>query len=219
MTGRPISVLLADDHALLRSMLEERLSDEADIDVVAATPSAEEALREAASTQPNVALLDIDMPGLSPFEAAKKMIEMCPETRVIFLSAFVQDSYIEQALAAKASGYLTKSEPPEIVAQAIRKVVGGATCFSQQVLQRIVIDTAGVRLSDRTRTRAELLTLREKEVLGYIAQGMPKKQIARILDISVKTIEHHTAHIMDKLELHDRVELARFAIREGLVDP
>jgi DNA-binding NarL/FixJ family response regulator len=219
MTGRPISVLLADDHALLRNMLEERLNDEADIDVVAARASAEEALREAASTRPDVVLLDIDMPGLSPFEAAKKMAEICPETRVIFLSAFVQDSYIEQALTAKASGYLTKSELPETVAQAIRNVVSGATCFSPQVLQRIVIDSAGVRLSDRTRTRAELLTPREKEVLGYIAQGMPKKLISRTMDISVKTIEHHTSHIMDKLDIHDRVELARFAIREGLVDP
>jgi DNA-binding NarL/FixJ family response regulator len=219
MTGRSISVLLADDHALLRNMLKERLSDEADIDVVAATASADEALHLAASTRPDVVLLDIEMPGLSPFEAAKKMAETCPETRVIFLSAFVLDSYIEQALAAKASGYLTKSEPPEIVAQAVRKVVGGTTCYSTQVLQRIVIDAAGVRLSDRARTRAELLTLREKEVLGYIAQGLPKKQISRTMDISVKTIEHHTAHIMDKLDIHDRVELARFAIREGLIEP
>lgn len=219
MTDGPISVLLADDHALLRNMLKERLSGEADINVVAATACAEDALRQAASIRPDVAVLDIDMPGLSPFEAAKELAEICPETRVIFLSAFVHDGYIEQALAARASGYLTKSEPPEMVAEAIRRVNGGATCFSPQVLKRIVIDSTGVRLSDRMRTRAELLSGREREVLGYIARGMAKKGIAQVMDVSVKTIEHHTAHLMHKLDIHDRVELARFAIREGLAEP
>jgi DNA-binding NarL/FixJ family response regulator len=221
MTSGSIAVLIADDHALVRYMLKERLALEADIRVTAAVGSGEEAIRVAGLEPPEVAVLDIDMPGLSAFETAKIFRERFPRTRVIFLSAFVQDRYIERALKVQASGYLTKSEPPETVIQAIRRVMAGVTCFSADVRARLVVGAEGMCLAAPSTPimRQELLTEREQDILRCLARGMPKKDVARKLNISVKTVDHHATHIMAKLDIHDRVELARFAIREGFIEP
>lgn len=212
-----VSVLLVDDHALVRDMLQERLAREG-MTIVGLASSGEHAVELAASSLPDVAVLDIDMPGMSAFQAAREVRTVSPDTRVVFLSAFVHDRYVDQALAVEASGYLTKAEPPEAIVAAVRKVHGGRSSFSRSVLDRIVIDSSGARLANGSKTRCETLTEREREVLGYVARGLPQKQIARLAGISVKTVQHHVTHLMDKLEIHDRVELARFAIREGLVE-
>jgi len=212
-----VSVILADDHVLVREMLHERLTREG-MKIVGLASSGDHAVELAAECLPDVAVLDIDMPGMSAFQAAREVCRVSPNTRVIFLSAFVHDSYVDQALEVEASGYLTKSEPPEAIVEAIRRVHRGRSSFSHAVLDRIVIDPAGVRLANGRRSRCGLLTEREREVLGYVAMGLPQKQIARLTGISVKTVQHHVMHLMDKLEIHDRVELARFAIREGLVE-
>lgn len=212
-----ISVLLADDHVLVREMLHERLTREG-MKIVGLASSGDQVVELAAECLPDVAVLDIDMPGMSAFQAAREVRRASPNTRVIFLSAFVHDSYVDQALAVEASGYLTKSEPPEAIVEAIRRVHRGRSSYSRSVLDRIVVDPAGVRLANGSRSRCGLLTEREREVLGYVAMGLPQKQIARLAGISVKTVQHHVTHLMDKLEIHDRVELARFAIREGLVE-
>ncbi len=198
-------------------MLYERLSREG-MTVVGLASSGDHAIELASRTHPDVAVLDIDMPGVSAFGAARVVREVSPSTRVIFLSAFVHDSYVDEALGVEASGYLTKSQPPEAIVEAIRRVHRGGTAFSPDVLDRIVIDSDGVGLGVATRTRLDILTEREREVLSYVARGLPQKQIARLAGISLKTVQHHVTHIMDKLEIHDRVELARFAIREGVVE-
>jgi len=200
-------------------MLAARLEVESDLTVVAAVSNGQEAVDKAAEHGPEVVLLDIDMPGLSAFEAARSIKGSNPQTRVIFLSAFFHDHYIEQALAIEASGYITKSEPPESVMRGIRTVTAGAVYFSPEVQARLVVGPSGVRLGQVPRTRATLLTARELEILRYLARGMAKKEIARTAGISVKTVEQHTTHLMEKLDIHDRVELARFAIREGLAEP
>jgi len=212
-----ISVLLADDHVLVRDMLRERLTREG-MSIVGLASSGDHAIELAATHLPDVAVLDIDMPGISAFSAARQVREVSPATRVLFLSAFVHDRYVNQALAVEASGYLTKAESPESIVEAIRKVHNGRTSFSPAVMERIVIDPVGARLGNGTKARFDLLTEREREVLGYVARGLPQKQIARLAGISVKTVQHHVTHLMDKLEIHDRVELTRFAIREGLVE-
>jgi DNA-binding NarL/FixJ family response regulator len=219
VSARPIRVLLADDHGLVRDMLGQRLGAESDLTVVAAVADAEQALAQARLLEPDVVVLDIDMPGLSAFDAAKAIRSVLPEVRILFLSAFFEDRYIEQALAVEASGYLAKTEAADSVLDAIRAACRGRTYFSPEVKARIVVDAAGARLAVGPQTRASLLTAREADILGYIARGMSKKEIARSLDISVKTVEQHTAHIMDKLDIHDRVELARYAFREGLASP
>lgn len=212
-----ITVLVSDDHALLREMLCRRLQEEPGIEVVASTASADEAIAAANSFKPDIALMDIEMPGVSVFEAVKEIRQASPNTRIIYLSAFVQDGYIQSALDARASGYLTKSEESDDVVRAIRSVANGFTSFSAEVRSRLVLDGDGARLADRAYTRPQLLTKRELEILGYLARGMAKKEVARNLSISVKTVEAHSTHIMEKLDIHDRVELARFAVREGLV--
>ncbi|MEA2003087.1 MAG: response regulator transcription factor [Actinomycetota bacterium] len=212
-----VSVVLADDHVLVREMLYELLSREG-MTVAGVAPCGDDAVELAATAQPDVVVLDIDMPGISAFEAARGVRRMSPKTKVIFLSAYVHDCYIDQALGAEASGYLTKSEPPAAIVEAIRKVHRGATSFSPAVCDRIVIDPSGVRLGNGTRSRFESLTGREREFLAYVARGLSHKQIAYLVGISVKTVQHHIMHVMDKLEIHDRVELARFAIREGVVE-
>lgn len=211
------TVLLADDHSLVRDMLEERLSREG-MAIVGAGSSGDDAIELAEIHDPDVVVLDIDMPGLSAFQVAKLLRRRSPSIRIVFLSAFVNDRYIDQALAVEASAYLTKSEPPEAIVAAIRKVFRGGSSFSAAVLDRVVVDSSGVRLANGSSSRISLLTEREREVLGYVARGMPQKQIARLAGISLKTVQHHVSHLMDKLDIHDRVELTRFAIREGIVE-
>lgn len=215
---KPITVLLADDHTLVRETLGKWLRSAGDIEVVAEVGSADEAVAEAIRHRPDVLLLDIDMPGLLCFDAARTIRARSPGTRILFLSAFFHDRYIEEALAVEASGYITKGEPPETVVRAIRTASSGGAYFSPEVQARIVIDSRGARLAPEGHTRASTLTPREIEVLRYIARGLPKREIAEIMHLSVKTIDNHSTSLMAKLDIHDRVELARFAIREGLVE-
>jgi DNA-binding NarL/FixJ family response regulator len=215
----PISILVADDHALIRSMLESQLAAEPDMKVVASVADARRAVEEARALAPDVVLMDIDMPGLLSFEAARTIRRYCSTTRVIFLSAFFHDRYIEEALRAEASGYVTKNESPGALVAAIRKVSRGFTYFSPEVQDRLVVGVDGLSLKRRPRTRGLLLTDRETETLRYVAQGLSKKEIAGLMDLSVRTVDAHVRNVMTKLNIHDRVELTRFAIREGLAEP
>lgn len=213
-----ISIILADDHALVRETLATWLKSEPDIKVVAAVSDANQAITEAIHYRPDILVLDIDMPGMLVFDAAKMVRARHPSCRIIFLSAFFHDGYIEQALASGAMGYLAKTEPPEVVAQAIRMVAAGEAYFSPEVQSRIIVDSDGLKLADGPRTRVTTLTPREMEVLRFLAQGKSKKEIAKVMSLSVGTVNNHTANLMKKLDIHDRVELTRYAIREGLVE-
>ena len=216
--SRPISIIFADDHALVRETLGNWLADAADLLVVASVSNADNAVAAAIEHQPDIVLLDVDMPGLECFEAARRIKARCAETRILFLSAFFHDRYIEQALAVEASGYITKTEPPESVLRAIRQVASGVAYFSPEVKSRIVITTGGVKLTRKAQSRMSTLTPQQLRILRYLAQGLSKKEIASILSLSEKTIARHCDNLMAKLDIHDRVELARFAIREGIVE-
>ena len=215
--SEPITVVLADDHALVRNMLKKHLDDEHDIHVIAVAANADEVLA-AAGMMPDVVVMDIDMPGTSCFEAARSMQRASPGTRTLFLSAFFNDAYIDQALAVEAAGYLTKTEPPETVSSAIRTAHAGGRHFSDQVTARIVVQEDGLRLRGDAHSRTAMLTDRELEVLRYVARGMSQKEIAQLIHRSEGTVHKHAKNIMAKLAIHDRVELARFAIREGLAE-
>ena len=215
----PIRVLLVDDHAMLRDALGRMLSCEKDIQVVGTAGSAEQAIQEIPGLRPAVVVLDIDMPGLNSFEAAQAIRDRHPEVRVAFLSAYFQDRYIEQALAAEAAAYVTKGEPFAAIADAIRAVARGEVYFSPDVQGRLVIDADGVRLARPGTTRAAQLTAREVEVLRHLARGLSVKEIALALHVAARTVDRHKENLMSKLDIHDRVELTRFAIREGFVEP
>lgn len=218
MSEKPITVLLVDDHAMLRSALANWLATTGDVQVAGSAKNAEEAIAEAGRLKPNVVLLDIDLSGDLAFGAARSIQAASKDSRIIFLSAFSHDRYIDNALACGAHGYVTKGEPLEAVAAAIRVVAQGGAYFSPDVESRVVIDTAGPTLVPEARSRLEVLTPRELEVLRYLARGFSKKEIATEMSLSVGTINNHAANMMKKLDVHDRVELTRLAIREGYVN-
>lgn len=217
--NKQISVLLVDDHALVRDTLTQWLNSMAGIRVIAAAATADQGVAEARRHRPDVVVMDIDMPGLVAFDAVRALLASSPATRVLFLSAFSNDRFIEQALAAGAAGFVTKGQPAESVVRAIQQVASGEPCFSPDIEARIVIDTNGPRLIAAGHTRVSTLTDRELEVLRYLARGMSKKEMAGTMHVSVATVNNHSANLMRKLNIHDRVELDRFAIREGLAEP
>lgn len=212
-----MKILLVDDHALLRETLAERLDKEPSFSVVGTASNAGEALEMCREDQPDVILMDIDMPGLDCFDAARRISSVHPGTRIVFLSAHAHDRYIERALAVGAMGYLTKDESPEKVVAAIREVARNRVCFSEEILQRMVVGERRVGLATAGSSRLSSLSNREVEVLGYLARGLQKKEIARVMHVSRKTVEKHAENLMRKLDIHDRVQLARFAIREGIL--
>ena len=212
-----IGVLVVDDHALVREMLADRISGERGMHVTAQATTSDEAVRLCRDLEPDVVLLDIDLPGISAFDAARTMAKAEHPPRIIFLSAFVQDGYIAEALAVRAAGYLSKATPPTEVMDAIRTVAAGRTAMCAEVLDRLILDGAPTDQGVGAGARGALLTQREREVVALVATGLQQKQVATRMGISIKTVQTHLAHAMDKLEIHDRVELARYAIREGLV--
>ncbi len=214
----PIRVILADDHSLVRTTLATWLNALPDIRVLATVESAEAALTAALDHRPDVVLLDVDMPGQDTFDAARAIQTRVPQARIVFLSAFFHDRYIERALAIRAAGYLTKVEDPESVARAIREVRAGRVCFSPEVRARLVIEATGVRLATPAQTRTASLTPRELELLRYLGRAMSRKEVAQVMHLSAHTIDRHTTNVMKKLGIHNRAELCRFAIREGLVE-
>lgn len=212
-----ISLLLVDDHACLRETLGLRLANEPEMAVVGMVGDANRAIHEAAKLKPDIVLMDIDMPGMPCFDAAKIIRKTCPDTQIVFLSAFVHDRYVERALAVEAAGYITKSEHVGSIINAILGVANGGSYFSCEVQDRIVVDAKGTRLARKKQhSRTSTLTLRELEVLSYIATGMSQKEMAQTMHLSDKTVHCHSIKLMTKLDIHDRVELTRFAIREGL---
>ena len=214
-----IRVVLADDHTLVRQSLSRLLNEHADMQAVADVGSADEAveacLRPGAAV--DVVLLDIDMPGIAAFDAARTIIARCPGVKVVFLSAFTHERYIQAALACGAMGYLCKTEPPEKVVKAIRAVASGQSYFSPEVQSRLVVDTSGVHLE--MKPTMQHLTPRELEVLTYIAKGLSKKEIANLMHLSVKTVSTHKSRIQDKLRLPTTAALIRYGIDHGMDGP
>ena len=215
---KAVRVLLVDDHAMVRQALAERLEREPGIAVVGSAADGDAALELAREVEPDLISMDIDMPGRLCFEVARALLDDRPDIRIVFVSAFFHDAYIEDALRVRAHGYVTKGQSLSQIVHALKEVAAGRTYFSDDVRDRLVIDSAGVRLGNSSTTRLGTLTQREREVLRYLARGLSKKDIAAMMNLSVKTIENHTANLMMKLKIHDRVELARFAIREGLAE-
>lgn len=219
MSCDTVRILLADDHALVRQALADRLAMEEDFTIVAMAEDALQAIDLAVKHQPDILLMDIDMPNLNSFDASTRISSLVKQIKIIFLSAFVYDHYIDAALAVGARGYLSKSDSIQTVIQAIRQIHAGQVFFSEQVKDRLVIDKKPATSSSKPQTRLSSLSPRELEVLAYIAQGMSTKQIAGVMNISAKTVESHTTKLMTKLDLHNRVELTRFAIREQISKP
>ena len=219
MNKRVLRVLCVDDHAFLAEGMKSRLSLEADMEFVGWLESAEGLPEAVRRLQADVVLLDIEMPGPDVFEVVADLRRSNPQVRTIMLSAFVRDHYIDAAVKAGAWGYLSKSDTPGSVIKAIRKAVRDEFAFGPMALERCGPgrSTRGER-QDCPASRLQDLTPRETQILRLIGKGMSRVEIATTIHRSPKTVDNHRAAIMLKLAIHDRVELARYALREGLTE-
>ncbi|MCA9299813.1 MAG: response regulator transcription factor, partial [Phycisphaerales bacterium] len=172
---RKIRIILADDHPLIRDAIAAHVRASGTIEVLAQASTSNEAVEAALRFQPDIVVLDIDMPGMVSFNAARRIRESCPSTLIIFLSAFTHDHYIAQAIEVNALAYVRKEEPTETIVRAIHLVAEGRSYYSPSVQERIIVDVKGPRLASPPETRLGSLTAREMEVLKYIATGMSKK--------------------------------------------
>lgn len=213
-----IRIMLVDDHSIVLAGLRFALSSYEDIEVVGIAGEAQTAIEFATELQPDVALLDIGLPGGDGFEIAKLFQEASPHTRIIFLSGSCTSASIEQALELGAAGFLLKTEPPEVIAESIRRTLHGKISFSKEIRDLVEPDDNGYRLSFRKGARIVILSPREREMLKALSGGYVLKQVARRMGISYKSADHLKASVMKKLDIHDRVALTRFAISQGVID-
>jgi len=210
-----IRILLTDDHKLFRAGIRAVLQTLGDVEVVAEAADGREALRLVAAHRPDVILMDILMPNLNGLDAAARMARASPDTRVIMLSMNADEDSVLKALRAGAVGYLVKTADPAELELAIRTAVRGGKFLSSAVSERVI--DACLRRIDKEQTSLERLTPRQREVLQLVAEGHTTKNIARKLDIGVKTAEAYRGELMKALDIHDIASLTRYAIRAGLV--
>jgi len=209
-------VLLIDDHVLVRDSLACRLEDEPDLTVPETAGDALAGLALAAGGRFDLVIFDINMPGMNCFEAARKLNASNDGPQVVFLSAYWNDSFIEQATNVGANGMLSKSDTPEVLVDAIRTISDGGVFFSNEVRARLRINLDPDDSRIILETKMSGLTPRELDVLREVGMGKSRKQIAAAMGIASNTVAVHTNRIMQKLAIHDRVGLARFAIKVGL---
>jgi len=212
-----LRVLLADDHNLVRAGIRALLEASGGIEVVAESGDGREALELITKHRPDVALLDIGMPGLNGLEVAKRAAQASPRTRIVILSMHADATYVRQALRAGAAGYLLKGAAVAELPLALQSVMRGETYLTPKISRTIV--EGFLREDTEEPGLLEALTARQREILQLIAEGKATKEIAQLLDLSVKTVETHRMRMMERLGIHDVANLVRFAVRAGLVPP
>ena len=207
-------VLIADDHGIVRSGLRKLLESEDGIEVVAEAGDGVEARDRALEVRPDLAILDVKMPGMNGLEATRAIRETAPDVSVLVLSMHDEDRYLFEALKAGASGYVLKRAADRELIEAIRAVERGEPFLTPEAQRTLIKDVL-----ERGSSGEEELTPREEEVVKLVAEANTTKQIAELLHLSEKTVENHRANAMRKLGMRDRVELVRYAIRRGLIEP
>lgn len=215
-----IGFVVVDDHEIAREGIRSRLELEPDFEVLAECPNADDLIPICEKYKPRIVLMDIDMPGVDPFTMITDLRRLEPETRTIMLTAYMRDGYVDAAVQAGAWGYLTKNQSFDEIISGVRRVLAGELAYPPEVLERFELSDGRLRpRSDTARTPIGTLTPRELEVMRLIAKGLSTKEIAGVLHRSPKTIDAHRTSLMRKLHIDDRVELTRYAIREGIVEP
>ena len=214
-----ITVLLADDHTVMRQGLRALLQTERDIEIVGEAESGRQAVRLAKTLKPDVVVMDIAMSQLTGVEATRQIVKEVPSSRVLILSTYSDDEYVHQLTEAGAAGYVLKQAAFADVVTAIREAKKGNAFFSPAISRRLVDHYRETLVRGvPVRKRTDLLTSREAEVLQLIAEGEGNKQIAAELGISIKTVERHRQRLMDKLGIHDIAGLTRYAISKGVIE-
>jgi DNA-binding NarL/FixJ family response regulator len=210
-----IRVVIGDDHGIVRSGLKLLIDRQRDMEVVAEAEDGVAALERTQAQQPDVAVLDVSMPRMTGLQAAREIRSHVPDTRVLLLSMHDGERYFLEGLEAGAAGYVLKRAADTDLIGAVRTVARGGTFLSDDA-QRTLMDEW---LENGSSVPDDRLTPRELEVVKLIAEAFTNRQIAQTLNLSEKTVESHRANVLSKLEMRDRVELVRYAIRRGLVEP
>jgi DNA-binding NarL/FixJ family response regulator len=206
-----IRVAVVDDHPIVRQGLVAALDDEADFDVVGSAASAEEAFSLVELLRPDVILLDLELPGITGVEAIPRLTELNPSGRVLVFTAYETDERVLGAIRSGAKGYLLKGATADEIARAVRIVAGGGSALAPRVAARLVEEVSGPR-------GAGPLTAREREVLRLIAQGLPSKQVAQVLNISERTVKFHVSSLLRKLGADNRAQAVALAAERGLLE-
>ena len=213
-----ISVLLVDDHTVVRQGLRALLSSEEDMDVIGEAENGRQAVQMAKKSLPNVVVMDIAMPLLNGLEATRQICKAIPSTKVLVLTSYGDDEAVSSLMDAGACGYLIKQTAANDLLKAIREVHKGNAFFSPAIAKRLRDQCREAFTTGASPRRGSELTSRESEVLQLIAEGFSNKQIAAELAISIKTVEKHRQQVMNKLNIHDVAGLTRYAISKGLVE-
>jgi DNA-binding NarL/FixJ family response regulator len=211
-------ILLADDHAMVRRGLRMVIDAEPDLEVVAEAGDGAEAVEVAMREQPHLVILDVSMPRLTGLQAARELSRRLPELRILMLSMHDNERYFFEALRVGASGYVLKASADRDLVEACRATMRGEPFLYPKAASALIRDHLE-RLSDGKPPDADPLTPRETEIVKLVAEGHTSREIATTLVISEKTVERHRANVLEKLGMRDRVELTRYAIRAGLVEP
>jgi len=218
-TPKTITVLLAEDHAVVRQGLSALLNADGQFKIVGEARTGREAVELARTLRPDIILMDIAMPVLNGLEATRQILAANPAARVLILSAHSDNVYVERMNDAGVAGFLEKQTSAEILTKAIREVFKGNTFFSPSIAKRLPQDPGKPRGRDgRPKANGSRLTARESEVLQLVAEGQANKQVAAELGISIKTVEKHRQHLMDKLDIHETAGLTRYAIAQGIIE-
>ncbi len=212
-----IRVLIADDHAIVRDGVRALLALSEDITVVGEAANGQQAVELARTLRPDVILMDIAMPGLGGLEATIEIRKDSPQAKILVLTQYEDREYIRRFLKAGVSGYVLKKAAGSELTTAIRAVSRGGLVLDPDVAREAMREQVGPATSGQAAAPYEALTDREKQVLKLVAEGHSNKEVAELLDISVKTAMSHREHIMQKLDLHSRTDLIRFAIQQGVI--
>lgn len=214
-----IKILIADDHAIVRDGLRQILSDLKDFTVIGEAADGKEALEKVKSLHPDVLLLDIAMPTLNGLEAIRLIKQSASQVQIVILSMHSKETYVQQALTAGALGYILKASPSSDIIEAIRAAHRGEYFLSSKLRTEVICAYAKSSRSIPTAGGYDLLSEREQQVFRLVAQGYSTAQIGDFLCVSPKTVEKHRTSIMNKLGVHDRFGLMKYAIKIGVVDP
>lgn len=210
-------ILVADDHGIVRKGLRFLLDRQPGMEVVGEASEGREAVKLSQELNPNVVILDVAMPQLNGIDAAAQILKINPNTSVIMLSMYADESYLVRALSVGAKGYLLKDSAEMDIVRAVQVVVQGRPFFSPQIAQSLLEDYVRTLQERGLQDSYDLLTDREREILQLIAEGRSNKEIATLLDLSTYTVETHRTNLMHKLNLHNTAEIVLYAVRKKII--
>ena len=216
---KPIRIMIADDHTIVRQGLARLLNDQSDLKIVGQAVNGREAVDKSLKLKPDIVIMDIAMPQLNGIEAAKRIRKKLPKAKVLILSMYSHEHYIHELLETGISGYLLKDSSGRDIIKAIHAAMNDETFLSPSISKVLVDSYRSPRKSSSRAERYKQLSNREREVFQLIAEGHSTRQIADMLCVSISTIKSHRANIMEKLDVDTSVKLVHFAIQLGLVDP